>query len=259
MRGKVSPISLLLFFAVVAVAVNALRDRVPMFAGGAAGDEATGCPGGDPSFCDEGVLAGPDAARITLSASETCNNVGYLCSEFEASGSQRTYRWPDGTTRLRIRIPPPSQVDKNLARDLQRAAVRGFQYWNRKPFDLIIDSRTTSSEPADITVSWDAGLSGSQLGVTRIRWSMEDGEPQFRVLGLTLATRSPANWRAKLTPQQVLLTAAHEMGHALGLTHSDSPRDVMYPTNTARSLSTRDFRTLDALYGLPNGAEITNN
>jgi len=46
------------------------------------------------------------------------------------------------------------------------------------------------------------------------------------------------------------------MGHALGLSHSDSQRDVMYPTNTARSLSTRDFRTLDALYELPNGAEI---
>jgi len=40
------------------------------------------------------------------------------------------------------------------------------------------------------------------------------------------------------------------------LPHSDSERDVMFPTNTAHSLSNRDFRTLDALYRLPNGAEI---
>ncbi len=159
---------------------------------------------------------------------------------------------------LGICIPPPPNVDQSVARDLQRAAIRGFQYWSRKPFELIIDSRTTSSEPADITVSWNSGLSGSQLGVTRFRWSMEGGAPEFRVLGLVLATRSPADWRSKLKPQQVLLTAAHEMGHALGLPHSDSPRDVMYSTNTARSLSTRDFKTVDALYGLPNGAEITN-
>jgi predicted Zn-dependent protease len=53
-----------------------------------------------------------------------------------------------------------------------------------------------------------------------------------------------------------MLTAAHAMGHALGLPHSDSERDVMYPRNTARNLSTRDFGTVDALYRLPNGAKI---
>jgi predicted Zn-dependent protease len=260
-RGKISPVSILLLIAVFAVAVNVLRGRVPMFGDGAGegAEAADDCPAGDPSFCDEGVLAGPNAARIILQASETCGNVAYLCSELQESGSQRTYRWPDGTTRLRIRIPPPPGGDRNRTRDLQRAAVRGFQYWNRKPFELIIDSRTTSTEPADITVSWNSGLSGSQLGVTGIEWRIEDGRPLFRVRRLVLATRNPSNYRDELRPQQVPLTAAHEMGHALGLPHSDSPRDVMYPTNTARSLSTRDFRTLDALYGLPNGAEIRKN
>ena len=258
MRGRVSPVSFLLLIAVLAVAVNVLRGRVPAL--GDAVGEGLGspgeCPAGDPSFCDEGVLEGPDAARIILQATETCRDVGYLCNGLEETGSQRTYRWPDGTTRLRIRIPPPPGRDQNRTRDIQRAAVRGFQYWNRKPFELIIDSRTTSTEPADITVTWNSGLSGSQLGITGIEWRFQDGEPRFRVLRLVLATRNPSNYRQELRPQQVLLTAAHEMGHALGLPHSDSRRDVMYPTNTARSLSTRDFRTLDALYALPNGAEI---
>jgi len=112
----------------------------------------------------------------------------------------------------------------------------------------VIDTNPTSTAPADIEISWGEGLSGSQLGLTRVRWSLEKGEPRFEVLGLALAVRSPAGRRYELAPQQVLLTAAHEMGHALGLPHSDSERDVMYPTNTARSLSNRDFCTLDALY-----------
>ena len=160
----------------------------------------------------------------------------------ESSGGRRTQA-ASGSGFL-----PPRGVAPERARDLQSPAVRGIQYWQRRPFELVIDTNPTSTAPADIEISWGEGLSGSQLGLTRVRWSLEKGEPRFEVLGLALAVRSPAGRRYELAPQQVLLTAAHEMGHALGLPHSDSERDVMYPTNTARSLSNRDFRTLAALY-----------
>ena len=52
----------------------------------------------------------------------------------------------------------------------------------------------------------------------------------------------------------------HEMGHALGLRHSDSVYDIMYPTLNAnpalRTVSNRDILTVDALYTLPNGARV---
>ena len=134
--------------------------------------------------------------------------------------------------------------------------MRGIQYWQRSPFELVIDTNPIPSNAADIEISWGEGLSGSQLGLTQVRWTLEKGEVKFEVLGIALAMLSPGIANFELAPQQVLLTAAHEMGHALGLPHSDSERDVMYPTNTARSLSTRDFRTVNALYRLPNGAEI---
>ncbi len=89
-----------------------------------------------------------------------------------------------------------------------------------------------------------------------MRWSVDKGEVNFQVLGLALAVRGPTNPRYEIPPEQVLLTAAHEMGHALGLPHSDSERDVMFPTNKARGLSNRDFRTIGALYRMPNGAVI---
>jgi len=120
----------------------------------------------------------------------------------------------------------------------------------------VIDTHPIASEAADIEISWGEGLSGSQLGLTQVRWVLEKGKIKFEVLGIALAMRSPGNASFQLAPEQVLLTAAHEMGHALGLPHSDSERDVMYPTNIARNLSTRDFRTVDTLYRLPNGAEV---
>ncbi len=46
------------------------------------------------------------------------------------------------------------------------------------------------------------------------------------------------------------------MGHALGLPHSDESGDVMYPTNTANTLSARDYRAMQVLYRLPNGVGI---
>jgi predicted Zn-dependent protease len=188
---------------------------------------------------------------VVLGSASVCVDVGYLCAALETTDSLRLWRWPEGTRRLRIMVPLPSGVAPERARKLQSAVVRGIQYWQRRPFELVIDTHPTPSGEADIEISWGGGLSGSQIGLTRTRSSLD----RFEVLGLTLATRSP-NSKYGRTPQEVLLTAAHEMGHALGLPHSDSERDVMYPTNTARHLTTRDFRTVEALYRLPNGAKI---
>ena len=237
-----------------------LQNRAPVLAASrtdSAFRPVEACPEVMSKICGGSVTVQNAVDEVALSSASMCVDVGYLCAELKTSGSQRILRWPKDTGRLRIRVPsPPRGVAPERARDLQSAAVHGIQYWQRRPFELVIDTHPTSRAPADIEISWGEGLSGSQLGLTRVRWSLEKGEPRFEVLGLALAVRKPAGRRYELAPQQVLLTAAHEMGHALGLPHSDSERDVMYPTNTARSLSTRDFRTLGALYRLPNGALI---
>ena len=53
----------------------------------------------------------------------------------------------------------------------------------------------------------------------------------------------------------VYTVALHEAGHALGLTHTDNPGDVMYPYyQEGKTLSANDIGAVRALYGAPNSA-----
>jgi len=149
-----------------------------------------------------------------------------------------------------VSVPLPPVPDAGTARALQRAAAAGIRLWNGQPFPILLDER--GARQAQVFVQWGLAPGGSQLGLTHTEWSESGG---LRVRSLALAIRDPRSGR-DLDPDQVRLTAAHEMGHALGLPHSDQPRDVMYPTNTATALSARDYRTLEALYALEDGTEI---
>ncbi len=258
MGRRRSPFSLLLLVIAAGLLITWMQDRAPSSATSGmdpSSPSGEGCPEAMWEICGEGTTLQSAVGEVALSSASACIDVGYLCAALDTVDSLRIHRWPADTGRLRIRVPLPTGVASTRARDLQSAVVRGIQYWQRRPFELVIDTHPTSSGEADIEISWTQELPGLQLGITRWRWNSGTRKPKFEVLGLTLVTRYP-NSKYEIAPEQVLLTAAHEMGHALGLSHSDSERDVMYPTNTARNLSTRDFRTLEALYRLPNGAVI---
>jgi hypothetical protein len=198
---------------------------------------------------------GTAVARIAptgpvLSSTEACSDVGYLCAGLGESGRYVVRRWRDFSGPLVVFVPPPRMADQAAALRLQRAAAAGIRLWNSRPFDVIVDQR--GNRDAHFRVQWIPNLGGAQIGIARTQWSADEG---LTVRSITLVTQSPDRG-LPISSLQIRLTAAHEMGHALGLPHSDQDRDVMYPMNTASALTARDYRTLEALYALEDGTEI---
>ncbi len=192
----------------------------------------------------------PSSAPV-LSAARACRDVGYLCAPLDSSASMVIRRWKDFHRTMVIHVPLPAFEDPTTARQLQNAAADGILLWNGQPFPIVVDRR--GIRPAQFEVRWSRTLTQSRLGVAHTAWSATTG---LRVLSLELTTRNPFSPSQLLGPRQVRLIAAHEMGHALGLPHSDQRRDVMYPENTATALTARDYRTVEALYSLADGTRI---
>lgn len=157
-------------------------------------------------------------------------------------------RWEDRTvTRLTVHM---GANDYSSPGDgLRPAARRAFSRWERVGAIPVTFRFVRDSATAEVHVHWIHSFPMNRSGQAEVFW---DGRGWIRKAILTLATHDPYG---RPVDADVLYTVAlHEIGHLLGLGHSDDPGDLMYTVTSVSDLTARDRRSARLLYALPPGS-----
>jgi hypothetical protein len=154
-------------------------------------------------------------------------------------------RWPDREP-LRVHLSP-AEVPGYTA-ELREAARAAFTRWERVGAIPVHFVFVNDSASADVVVRWIERFHLRRAGQADIRWN---GQGWIVSGMLTLATQTSDGLR--LDRDAVYTVALHEIGHLLGLGHSDQAEDVMYPTTSVHDITARDRHTARLLYSVPPG------
>ncbi len=159
-------------------------------------------------------------------------------------------RWPDREAEpLRVWIQPTSTLaDFRVSYPVR--AREAFERWTHigvpVSYTFVVDSAA-----ADIPVTWvdrfDMPITG------RTRWMHDQN---WWIVGSSIEVALHHQSGAPLDPEAIYAITLHEIGHVLGLDHTQDERSIMAARVRVRQLSDVDEHTVQLIYSLPPGSVI---
>lgn len=207
-----------------------------------------------PSAGRDGILSGtlsssslraPARARATLDQIMS-GAAGTYIDRILADRDSTIERWPDHMGRpLRIWIDSSDTIGGAQA-NFPTAVRNAFSEWAVAGLPMRF-AFVASPRDAEVRIRWTDHLdhkTGSTTWRTDRNGWLVSGD-------ITLATHVSDG--QPLDARGMRAIALHEVGHALGLSHSVDPHDIMAPLVRVDGLSAQDRGTVKLLYSLPAG------
>lgn len=164
------------------------------------------------------------------------------------SGDSTLRRWSDTRFSRPLRVAVVRRPVEGFAELYVEHVAWAIARWNSAALPVTLVGGADSAS-ADIVVRWVPALDSGRTGRTDVTW---DQQGAIRRAVVVLATHAPDGRR--LDGPEMVALALHELGHALGLGHSDRRSDTMFPVTRSSELSERDRATARLLYSLPTGS-----
>ena len=157
-------------------------------------------------------------------------------------------RWrpaPDGPRVLAVYFEAPPAERPEFWEETRRA----LRIWQRdSPAPLRFET-VDDPEQSDVEFRWIQKFSTPQAGSTHRRL-----DAAGFIDHVTVVLANSHSDGVRMSDEFIRLVALHEVGHVVGLPHSENPADAMHPGNRNLNLSRRDLRSVGVLYGVYSGS-----
>lgn len=159
-------------------------------------------------------------------------------------------RWHAGSARVvTVRIDSASSI-AGWTPAYRTEVLSALDAWQTSgsPFAF---SEAAADEQPDVRIHWIDKFDARYDGWTTVSW---DQSGWLIGADVTLAVHSPKG--QLLTSGERAQVMLHEIGHALGLSHSSNVASIMLPNVKVTAIGAMDIKTLRALYAPDDSSEF---
>lgn len=127
------------------------------------------------------------------------------------------------------------EMPRNWQEQFGNVLPESTKYWEQKIPGLKFET-AQKSDDSDFVVEWTSNNADGMLGYYSTNTANHYGKP---VLAITLGFFKDGKLQM-LSAESAIAITKHELGHAVGVPHSQNPDDIMYPTMD-------DYESLESL------------